>query len=78
MTHLPSGHTIRHMQGEELLEQQRNFKGYDIGLMKLSPGGCVLPDSFRQFADDIYNFEVMNILIYTLATNTIILSIYKL
>ena len=59
MTHLPSGHSIGHMQGEELLEQQRNFKGYDRGLIKLSPGGCVLPEPFIQFSNDIYNFEVI-------------------
>ncbi|XP_071550992.1 sulfotransferase 1E1-like [Panulirus ornatus] len=57
MTHLASGHTAEAMQGEELERQERDFKGYTNGLVRLNPGGWVLPSAYTKFADRLYRFE---------------------
>ena len=58
MSKLASGHSIEKLTGEELKEQQRNFKSYEYDLMRLHPGRWFLPLSFTELSSDIYNFKV--------------------
>ncbi|XP_071550776.1 sulfotransferase 1C4-like [Panulirus ornatus] len=55
--HLASGHRAVFLSGEELEQQRRAFQGFTTGLVRLSPGGWVLPGSYTKYADRLYNFQ---------------------
>ncbi|XP_042240682.1 uncharacterized protein LOC121878492 [Homarus americanus] len=57
MMALMSGHTMEKLQGEELERQQRDFKGYDKGLVRLNPGRWLFPVDYTKFADNLYKFK---------------------
>ncbi|XP_042856927.1 sulfotransferase 1C4-like [Penaeus japonicus] len=52
---LASGHVAVQLHGEELAKIQRDFAGFGKGLVRLTPGGWVLPGPFTKYADKIYN-----------------------
>lgn len=52
-----SGHTLTRLEGEELERQERDWKGYTEGLVRLTPGRWLFPATFEQYADKYYKFE---------------------
>ncbi|XP_042856928.1 sulfotransferase 1C4-like [Penaeus japonicus] len=64
---LASGHVAVQLHGEELAKIQRDFAGFGKGLVRLTPGGWVLPGPFTKYADKIYNtkFRESDVLIMT-------------
>lgn len=54
---LPSGHTATPLEGEELAEQERVWRGMSHPLVRLTPGRWLYPPAFTKFADRIYNFK---------------------
>lgn len=53
-----SGHTMERLEGEELERQERDWKGYTEGLVRLTPGRWLFPSTFEEYADKYYKFEV--------------------
>ena len=47
------------LDGEELARQERDWKGYKRGLVRLTPGPWVFPKPFLNFADKYYKFQVL-------------------
>ena len=53
-----SGHKLEHLEGEELEKQERDWKGYTDGMVRLTPGRWLFPAAFEDYADKYYKFEV--------------------
>ncbi|XP_047475121.1 sulfotransferase 1C4-like [Penaeus chinensis] len=64
---LASGHVAVQLNGEELAEIQKDFEGFRKGLVRLTPGGWLLPAPYTKFADKIYNtkFRETDVVIMT-------------
>ncbi|KAG7158737.1 Sulfotransferase 1C4-like 3 [Homarus americanus] len=56
---LLSGHKATPLEGEDLAQQDKNFIGFTHGLVRLTPGGWFLPSAYTNYADKIYNFQVV-------------------
>lgn len=52
-----SGHTAKALEGEEWERQQKDWKGYTNGLIRLEPGRWLFPTKFAKFADKYYKFK---------------------
>lgn len=55
---LASGHELVPLEGKELERQERDWRGYTEGMVRLTPGRWLFPATFKDFADKYYNFEV--------------------
>ncbi|XP_063587010.1 sulfotransferase 1C4-like [Penaeus indicus] len=51
---LASGHVAVQLQDDELKKIQKDFEGFSKGLVRLTPGGWLLPAPYTKFADKIY------------------------
>ncbi|XP_066979277.1 sulfotransferase 1A1-like [Macrobrachium rosenbergii] len=55
---LDSGHDYKVFDEEKMEHIRKNFKGFEEPLIRLNPGGWVLPKEYLKFANKIYNFEI--------------------
>ncbi|XP_045124442.1 sulfotransferase 1A1-like [Portunus trituberculatus] len=53
-----SGHKMVRLEGEDLARQERDFKGYTEGMVRLTPGRWLFPAPFEKYADKYYKFEL--------------------
>ncbi|XP_064111169.1 sulfotransferase 1C4-like [Macrobrachium nipponense] len=54
---LESGHTLEPLTKEEMERQNRDWKGYPYGLVRVTPGRWVFPKNYKYFADRIYKYQ---------------------
>lgn len=54
---LASGHKVEVLEGEELARHMKDWKGYEKGLVRLTPGPWIFPKHFLNLADKCYKFE---------------------
>ncbi|XP_068242966.1 sulfotransferase 1A1-like [Palaemon carinicauda] len=57
---LDSGHEAKELDEKTMEKRKEKFKGLNYPMVKLSPGGWVLPKNYLKFANKIYNFEMRN------------------
>lgn len=64
---LASGHVAIQLPDDEMKRILKDFEGFSKGLVRLSPGGWVLPAPYTKFADKIYNtkFRASDVVIMT-------------
>lgn len=61
---LASGHQGVPLEGEELAKQEKDFMGNRNGVVRLIPDRWIFTASFMKFADNLYNFKVLNLQYY--------------
>jgi len=54
---LLSGHQVQVFEGAEKENYDRNWRGYTRGMVRLNPGGTVMPKPFLNYHDRIWNFK---------------------
>ncbi|CAL4068942.1 unnamed protein product [Meganyctiphanes norvegica] len=57
MMKLASGHTAVELEGEELKRLERDFTGYNKGIVRLQPDRWFFAKAYTKFADKIYNMQ---------------------
>ena len=55
---LQSGYEVVPLEEDEMKQRDKDFKGSASNVIRLMPGGWIFPESFKNFADKIYNFKV--------------------
>ncbi|XP_076034910.1 uncharacterized protein LOC143021359 [Oratosquilla oratoria] len=55
--HLKSGHTAEHLSDEDNARIMKDFPGQIDGLVRVQPGGWLLPTPYLELADKLYDFK---------------------